>query len=89
VDLAKKMDYAILGDDAPATLSVTTVEGAELRASVAASASPVSEEQLVAKFVDCARYTPKPMGAETVEQIVDQVLSLEMLPDIRAIVEPL
>jgi 2-methylcitrate dehydratase PrpD len=89
VGIAKKTDFVINDDATPASLTVWTLDGAEIRAPVTASASPVTEQQLVAKFTDCARYSPKPLPANVVRRIVDQVLGLESLPDVRAIVEPL
>ena len=67
VGIARKTDFAINDDTTPASLTVWTVEGAEIQAPVAASASPVSEGQLVSKFADCARYSPKPMPADAPE----------------------
>jgi 2-methylcitrate dehydratase PrpD len=86
VDVARKSDFVIVDDAASASLTVWTVDGAEIRAPVAPSASPVTEDQLVAKFRDCARYSPQPLPAEAVQRIVDQVLGLEDVADVRAIV---
>jgi len=88
VGIAKKTAFVINDDGStPASLTVWTDDGSELRATVPESASPVTEEQLVAKFTDCARYSPKPPSEKVVRSIVDQVLGLEDLPDVRVILE--
>jgi 2-methylcitrate dehydratase PrpD len=81
--------FTAAGFAAPASLTVSTVDGAEIRAAVAASASPVTEEQLMAKFRDCARYAPRELSGDLVQRTIDQVLGLDDVPDVRAIVEPL
>lgn len=87
--IAKKTDFAINDDATPPSLTVWTTDRAQIRTTVAESASPVSEEQLVSKFTDCARYAPKPLPADGVRRIVDQLLDLENLPDVRAVIQAL
>jgi 2-methylcitrate dehydratase PrpD len=87
VGIARQTDFVINDDAIPASLTVWTVDGTEIQAPVAASASPVTEGQLVAKFKDCARYAPKPLPADVSQRIVDQIRDLENLADVRTIVD--
>lgn len=50
-------------------------------------AHPLSDDELIAKFRECARYAPKPMDEKTVEGIMDKILRLEDLKNIEEISE--
>ncbi|MDD5702385.1 MAG: MmgE/PrpD family protein [Dehalococcoidales bacterium] len=47
--------------------------------------NPLSTDELIAKFKDCARYSKKPLSANTLDKLVDSVLNLEKVKDIREI----
>lgn len=88
--IAKKTDARISSEpSATAALRVWTAGGAVLHAPVAAAPSPVTEAQLIAKFRDCARYAPRPLAANVVQRVLEQVLGLEDLPDVSALVQDL
>jgi len=49
-------------------------------------ANPLAPEDIVQKFRDCALYSLKPLSAETVERIIDQILHLEDLDDVGQVI---
>ncbi|HZT07673.1 MAG TPA: MmgE/PrpD family protein [Chloroflexota bacterium] len=88
--LMARTEYTVNADPSEhAALRVWTTRGPAVEAPVAASASPVTEAQLVAKFVDCARYAPRPMEADRVQRLVELVLDLEAVADVRSLTERL
>jgi 2-methylcitrate dehydratase PrpD len=46
---------------------------------------PLTDEQLLAKFYDCARYAAEPIARDRQEQLADLLLHLEQMEDIRDI----
>lgn len=46
--------------------------------------NPLSDEQLAAKFRDCASHSLLPLSPEAVESTIQMVASLELLPDVSA-----
>lgn len=49
--------------------------------------NPMSDEQLIAKFKDCARYAKKMMSEEKIADLAKQVLELEKVKDIKEMTE--
>jgi 2-methylcitrate dehydratase PrpD len=47
--------------------------------------NPLSTEELVKKFKDCTRYARKPLSASTVDKVIDSILNLEKVKDIKEI----
>jgi 2-methylcitrate dehydratase PrpD len=89
-EIARKTSFAISSDPTlTASITVWTVEGASIRATVDAASKPVTEAQLVAKFSDCARYAPRPIPQDMIPRLVDATLRLEDLPDVTTLVEGL
>jgi 2-methylcitrate dehydratase PrpD len=48
-------------------------------------ANPMSIEELVAKFKDCAQYSKKPLSTGTVDKLINNILNLEKVKDIKEI----
>jgi 2-methylcitrate dehydratase PrpD len=44
--------------------------------------NPLSVDELISKFKDCARYAKKPISSSNVDRIIDTVLNLEKVKDI-------
>jgi 2-methylcitrate dehydratase PrpD len=66
---------------APASVTVWTTDGRCVTTSVDDSATPISDEQIVAKFMDCVRYAPRPIDPETASRVAEHIMSLEDRPD--------
>jgi 2-methylcitrate dehydratase PrpD len=47
--------------------------------------NPLSTDELVSKFKDCARYAKIPMSASTIDRIINNILNLEKIKDISEI----
>ena len=47
--------------------------------------NPLSDEQLAAKFRDCASHSLLPLSPQQVESTIQMVASLELLPDVSAL----
>lgn len=47
--------------------------------------NPLSTEELVTKFKDCARYSRKPLSAGATDKLIDRILNLEKVKDISEI----
>jgi 2-methylcitrate dehydratase PrpD len=59
------------------------------RTALGAPENPLSEEQRVAKFRDCAAHAERPLNAASVDEILQMLTGLETLSDARAIVSAL
>lgn len=92
LELAKKMKYKIdptFGNVAPAQLDIKTTDGRHfpkfIKTLYGHPENPLSKEDHIAKFKDCARYSKKPLPEGKIEQLVEQILKLEEVRDIREI----
>ena len=47
--------------------------------------NPLSTEELIAKFKDCAGYARKPLSASAVDRLIDRILNLEKVKNISEI----
>jgi 2-methylcitrate dehydratase PrpD len=56
-------------------------------ASLGRPARPLSRDALVAKFLDCAGHAELPLGAATLDRVVDQVEHLETVEDVASLAE--
>jgi 2-methylcitrate dehydratase PrpD len=72
-----------------ATVEVVLRDGGRRSVSVKAplgdATRPMSEGRLVEKFEDCCRYAASPLSGSQVSQLVETVLNLDQLDDVRAI----
>lgn len=73
------------------TVEIETKDGQLYRETVEAAnglpRNPVSREDLASKFIDCARYSAKPLPRGNAERIVELVMDLEDVADVRAITQ--
>ncbi len=88
--LAQRMTYTIdaeLGSSGIVLLSTADGRRLESRADTPLGdlANPMSYEQIVAKFLDCARYAAQPIPAENLQRIVELIDHLEQVPDVAAL----
>ena len=51
--------------------------------------NPIKADDLIKKFRDCVAFSPRPIPAADVEHVIEAVLHLEEIPDIREIIRPL
>jgi 2-methylcitrate dehydratase PrpD len=49
--------------------------------------NPLSTQELITKFKDCARYAKKPLSIYNVDQLIDKILDLENIKDINEITD--
>lgn len=49
--------------------------------------NPMSDEQLVGKFVDCGLASPKAPGREELEELAADILALDEAPDVRSVTQ--
>jgi 2-methylcitrate dehydratase PrpD len=49
--------------------------------------NPLSIDELIAKFEDCARYSRKPLSPEDIKRLIDMILNLEKVENIHEITE--
>ena len=49
--------------------------------------NPIRAEDIVEKFKDCLTFSPKPISERKRDLVIDKVLTLEELADIREIIE--
>ena len=88
--VAEKTSFVLNEDPVTgSSLTVWTTDGRVLLVPVAPAASPVTEDQLIAKFTDCASYLPKPPGIDSVGRIVDGILNLDKTDDVRTVLTAL
>ena len=67
------------------TLHDGTVHEAEVAAALGSPRNPLSQDDLLRKFRDCARRARKPLSAGEVDALAEAVLSLETLDDVGAL----
>jgi 2-methylcitrate dehydratase PrpD len=48
--------------------------------------NPLTEEEIIEKFEDCANYSKKPIARENINKILSTVLDLEKVKDVRSLV---
>jgi 2-methylcitrate dehydratase PrpD len=87
-----RMDHSIddaLGHSAVLELVLESGENLVGRVDVplGSPAKPMSQEQIVAKFLDCARFASAPIATSRLEQVIDLVGRLEQIDDVRALTE--
>jgi 2-methylcitrate dehydratase PrpD len=51
------------------------------------TADPLSVEELIAKFRDCARYVRKPMAPDKLETLISKLLELEKVDDMKEVTD--
>lgn len=51
--------------------------------------NPIKADDLIKKFRDCVAFSPRPIPAADVERVIEAVLHLEEVTDIREIIRPL
>jgi 2-methylcitrate dehydratase PrpD len=92
LELAKRMKYKIdptFGTLTPAQLDVKTTDGRLfskfIKTIYGHPENPLSKEDLIAKFKDCARYSKKLLPQGKIEKFIEQILKLEEVKDIREI----
>jgi len=93
-ELADRVDYSI--DESlnqSAIVEVTTKRGQTLRQRVdnplGSAEHPMSYEQIVAKFKDCAKHSVRPLSDKTVAEVIRLANELERLQDVSTILAPL
>jgi hypothetical protein len=62
-----------------------TVHRRRVQALYGSPAAPLSEEALVAKFVDCGTRAMRPRGPSELHRIATDLLALERLGNVRAV----
>lgn len=93
LDMTQKISYRIdpaFGDFTPAQVEIRTRSGATYSAKVDAlrghpKMNPLSPEEIIGKFKDCARYSRKPLSAGSVDELINTILELEKVRDIKEI----
>ena len=88
LDIARKVRFALdpsLGSYS-SRASIRTISGEIYHAAVdvlkGSLKNPLSREELISKFRDCARYSKKPLSAGKVERLISGILDLEKIEDI-------
>ena len=51
--------------------------------------NPIKADDLIKKFRDCVAFSPRPIPSADVERVIEAVVHLEEIPDIREIIRPL
>ena len=49
--------------------------------------NPIKDDDLIKKFRDCVAFSPRPIPAADVERVIEAVLQLEDVSDIREIIK--
>ena len=85
-----RMDHSIedgLGHSAVVELTLQSSETVSSRVDVplGSPAKPMSRQQIIEKFLDCARYASGPISQSRLEQAIEVVDRLERAPDVRAL----
>ena len=90
--IAKKVSYKVdpeFPGVAPSIMTIKTKEGKLLTKRVDVVygnfQNPLSKEGLAAKFRDCVHYSKKPLSPEKTGQVIEGILNLEQVKDIREI----
>ena len=84
------MDYSIERDLANSGIvEVTTTDGKRYVSRVDKPlghlSRPLSYEQVVEKFLDCATHAARPLSPQKLQEVVERVDSLEQAPDVAAL----
>jgi 2-methylcitrate dehydratase PrpD len=86
--LTKKMDHSLdpsLGIRA-GVIEVVTTSGARIarrqEAPLGQPDNPLSDDQLVQKFRDCAQHSARPIAEEALDRVIDFIDHLEDVPDV-------
>jgi len=94
LEIAGRVNYEFnpkFGTFAPAVVKVKTRNGKTLSKQVdiirGHPQRPMSNEELLAKFKDCARYSKKTLSENKVDQLVEKLLELEKVKNIKEVVE--
>ena len=84
--LAQRIDYSIdesLGRSA--IVEVKTQTGEQYQSRVdnprGHSSKPLTDSQLIEKFLDCAQYAARPIPKQSLEEVIELVMNLESLSD--------
>jgi 2-methylcitrate dehydratase PrpD len=90
--IARRVSYRVdasFGIVTPAVVEVRTFDGRVVSKRVERvlgdPESPLSDQDLIAKFRDCVRYAPKPLSAEKIDALTHNFLKLEEIADMREI----
>jgi 2-methylcitrate dehydratase PrpD len=49
--------------------------------------NPIAQEDLMVKFEDCAKFSPKPLTDEIMRKVQDKILNLDKVADIKELIE--
>ena len=81
-----EIDPALPENDIRCEMKITDRFGAAYSQSIliplGSPAKPMSQSRLIDKFIDCARYASRPVGAARARQICDAALTLESIQDV-------
>jgi len=88
--IAERMDYSIERDLANSGIvEVTTTDGkrhvSRVDKPLGHLSRPLSYEQVVEKFLDCATHAARPLSPQKLQEVVERVDSLEQAPDVAAL----
>ena len=85
--LADRVDYTV--GNGPALLEVQLRGGRRvgwrIDALYGSPENPMSEAALVAKFIDCGKVAMRPVDGATLRQVAQDVLAIERVPEMRAL----
>ena len=88
--IADKVRYELVpefGSIVPAEVEISLKGGRKISRRVEVvyghPRNPMRDEDLIAKFKDCAKYSKRPLSEKDVEEIIDKILHLEDVKDIR------
>ena len=74
----------------PGGVTIRCKDGREftkyITASIGSPDNPMSQDEVVAKFKNCAAFSKKPLSAGDLNTIVDMCLNLEKVDDIRKLI---
>ena len=69
-----------------AIVEVTTQTGEHYQSRVdnprGHSSKPLTDSQLIEKFLDCAQYSARPISKQSLEEVIELVMNLEGMADI-------
>ena len=49
--------------------------------------NPITSDDLIAKFKDCTSYSAKPLSEENLTRVIDMLLNLEKVKDVRELID--
>ena len=97
LQISEKVNYRLdpqlvgAGGMSPAVVEIKTKDGKLYSKRVdfayGAPQNPLSMEDLIAKFRDCARYSAKPLSKDKVERVIGLVTKLEEVTDVSQIIQ--